>query len=203
LLLAGCLLVVTTHAQVQTTFDGCTDHSGQAVSSQLDPGLPAVVGTSLDSGRPVIHYNPGQLPELAPAARLFLFADECARHSLGLPPVGPLTLAQAGAADCAAVEMLARSHLVADEAALHGIEAELAATDPQWQRLPGPPRQFQLVACYRGWRGRIHLGPTTEQPAKNACVHACGDKLWQCQNGHLSDQGACMETYRACSGLCE
>lgn len=74
-------------AQV-TTYEGREDASGRPVASEIDTTLPAVAASRIEQGQPVIRYNPQALPQLKPDTRLFFFAHECARHTLGQATTG-------------------------------------------------------------------------------------------------------------------
>jgi len=183
-------------------FDGCTDASGRPVPAVVATGQAEFVASRTNAGRAELHYNPDALPRRKDATRAFLFAQACARHNLGLPPSNP-TPEQARRADCWGLATLMRSQLVADEAGVAAIQADLGLSDEEWARLPGPRRTFNLAACYReALRLPSSAPPSASQSALNACLHACGDKLFRCQGGALSSGGACMSAFDACEAAC-
>jgi len=184
-------------AQETISYHGCTDARGRPVLSVADPASPVVAGTHVEAGRQVIRYNPQLLPELSPAARLFFFAHECARHNLALPLDRPLTVAQAQRADCWGLESLLRAGLINGSAEVAALQAALRLTPEQWARLPGPPRDFDLPACLARSAARLRLAaPLPAQHAWNACVRACGDTLFACR---ATD---CDDHYQSCVAGC-
>ena len=130
-------------------YTGCTDAKGQAVAVLEDPKARRVFETRLVGGVPVIVHNPQLLPDLWPAARLFLFAHECARIQAGYLPPAPQTVAQDRSLDCQAVEWLVRNGRVrADdigliEKALNGLRRS------DWRYVAEEPRRVEVAACYR------------------------------------------------------
>lgn len=93
--LGGMLLLpFATSAQAQITFDGCVDRAGGAVHAVLDTALVSAFETRVESGHPVIRYNPDALPRMQPPTRLFFFAHECARINLGFAPLAARMLAE-------------------------------------------------------------------------------------------------------------
>lgn len=200
-LFAACLVIATLPALAEDliTFDACTDMHGKAVPTISDTSQPELVLSRVEDGKPVIRYNPKALPQLLPETRRFLYAHECARHYLGLPLQGELTLAQAQRADCEAVATLVRSRLLASAADASGIERELMVSDDDWKLLPGPKRSFELTQC-KATNTRGSLALPTEKTASdkwNACVQGCGARLYAC--GRTS---SCQQAYDACSARC-
>ncbi len=199
-------LLVASAALAQQTpslvFDGCTDAAGRPVVAIADAGQAEFVVSRSNAGRAELHYNANALPRRKDATRAFLFAQACARHNLGLPAAGA-TPQQARQADCWGLATLMRSQLVSDDAGVAAIQADLDLSAEEWARLPGPPRSFNLAACYReALRLPSSAPPSAGQSALNACLHACGDKLFHCQGGALSGGGACMDAFDACEAAC-
>lgn len=192
-------------AQVQTTYGGCTDASGNAVQSILDPGLDATFATRVEGGRAVIRYNPDVLPRLQPLTRLFLYASECARLNLGMPPVGPRVPDEARRADCWGLTTLVRSRLVGEDD-IAAIQADLTFLQDEWRRVPGPVRGFDLPACHVASAARPSLAsPPPGQDDWNTCTRTCGDALYACQKGECRGPACepCMARYESCVSLCE
>jgi len=162
-------------------YTGCTDAKGQAVAVLEDPKARRVFETRLVGGVPVIVHNPQLLPDLWPAARLFLFAHECARIQAGYLPPAPQTVAQDRSLDCQAVEWLVRNGRVRATTSVSSRRrstACAAATGATW---PRSRAGWKWAACYR----RI-----VESLAKNAegtkrdwsrCVEVCGDQMVDCR----------------------
>lgn len=186
-------------AQTLPTYDGCVAADGTPVRAVLDSGQAAVVATRHDTGRAVIAYNPQVLPRLAPPARLFLFAHECARHHLGLDTTREADPGEARRADCEAVAMLERSGL-ADPGRRDTLEAQLQLAPEEWRYVPGPRREFALRSC--GADVQPLLGRAT--PQWNACVRACGEPLRECRQACRGDAcEACETRYGHCTSLCD
>lgn len=208
MVLVACLglsLSGSVPARAQTTYDGCVDAAGHAVRSILDPGLDAMFATRVEEGRAVIRYNPDALPRVQPLTRLFLYASECARLNLGMPPEGPRTDRDARRADCWGLTTLVRSGLV-EEADIVSIQADLTFLGEEWRRVPGPIRGFDLPACHREAAGRPSLAsPPPGQDDWNTCTRTCGDTLFACQRQMCRGPECepCMARYEACVSLCE
>lgn len=208
MVLVACLglsLSGSVPAQVQTTYDGCVDASGNAVRSILDPGLDATFATRVEEGRAVIRYNPDVLPRIQPLTRLFLYASECARLNLGMAPAGPRADVDARRADCWGLTTLVRSGLVG-EADIASIQSDLNFLGEEWRRIPGPVRSFDLPACYREIVDRPSLAsPSAGQDDWNTCTRACGDTLFACQKNVCRGPACepCVARYEACVSLCE
>ena len=202
--LLGLLLPLSAYAQqpLSMTFDGCVDARGQEVKARPSPGQAGFVATRFDHGRAALHYNPDALPRRKELTRLFLFSQACARHNLGIAASG-ISVAEAKRADCWGLATLMRSRLVADQAAVAAIQADLNLSADEWARLPGPPRNFDLGSCYRqALRLPSSAPPSAGQSDINACLHDCGDRLFKCQGGALSAGGPCMSRFEVCSAEC-
>ncbi len=186
------LVLVAPIASAQDlTFRGCTDGAGRAVPSRLDEESPVLVTTVVDKGRFTIIYNPRALPGVSDAVRAFLYAHECARHNLG--SVRELrNVENAGAADCWGLTTLQRSGLLRKPGDVAKLQSELAFTASQWQRIPGPVRDFELAQCPQRATQRA-----PSNPGWNRCVHACGDRLFRC-----GQSNSCMQTYNRCESAC-
>lgn len=187
-------------------FDGCVDARGRLVVTTVDYDLPLLALAAMEKGRAVVRYNPAQLPGLAPRARLFFFAHECARLAAG-QTLAERSIGRARQADCQALATLQRSgELTAGEAA-RALEAELAVGEADWAVLPGPARAVDLAACARP-PGALRLPdsapPSTAQSRLNRCVQGCGDRLWQCQNRCRDEscRGQCLAAYGSCESAC-
>lgn len=163
----------------------------------------------MENGTAVVRYNPGQLPGLAPRARLFLFAHECtrlaARQTLGDRSIGPARRR----ADCLALATLQRSgELAAADQALRSFAVELAVAEVDWTVLPGPPRTVDLAACAQP-NGDLHLpdgaAPSAVHARMDLCVQGCGDRLWRCRNPCRDDpcRERCLAGYGACDSTCD
>lgn len=204
LLLSLCLAcgLAVAADEGEPIYGGCVDAAGAGVPALADPGLPAVVATSVEAGRAVIRYNPEVLPRLRAETRLFLFAQACARLNLGHPAQGELDAAAARRADCAAVATLRRSGF-AEPGTIAAIEADLQLTDEEWTRVPGPRRAVELAGCQG--RGNLLLpdAGAAGRPAWNACVRACAAPLYQCQ-ARCAAAGCpdCEAAYERCQRAC-
>jgi hypothetical protein len=174
------------------------------VSSIRDTTIASVAEGRGEGGVPVIRYNPNLLPQLLPASRLFLFAQVCAGIHLGHAPGQMLTLAQSREADCRALGTLLRSGLVKPNE-VEAMEANLAFSSQDWARVPGPAREFQLLACLHEIAGRPSLTtPAAGQVFWNRCVHSCGDALLTCRKACSGGAcTACQERYEGCSAMCD
>lgn len=209
LLLCWLLLFTAAQAGAQSrmVFDGCVDARGAAVRSVPDPALAVAFTTRVEHGANVIRYNATVPPGLSERARLFFYAHECARLGLGLAADALRTVGDAWRADCRALDTLTRSGLVRPQD-LAVLQADLALPDAMWDALPGPQREIDLAACARAAPSRgLALPPrgAAEQSRWNACVHACGDVLLQCQRrtcGGL-DCPACLPANDACVAACD
>lgn len=206
-LLLALLFAMTTgaaFAEVETTYQGCVDAEGRSVPSIRDTTIAMVAQGRVEGGTSVIRYNPGVLPQLLPASRLFLFAHVCAGINLGHSPEQILTKAQSREADCHALGTLVRSALVKPHE-VEAIEANLAFSSQDWQKVPGPAREFQLLACLHEIAGRPSLTtPAAGQVFWNRCVHTCGDALLTCRNACSGTScNACQERYEGCSAMCD
>ncbi len=201
-----CLFVVSLAAQAQQTptlvFEGCADARGGPIPAVAEVGQAAFVETRQGSRGVELHYNADALPRRKDLTRAFLFAQACARHNLGMAPVG-LSVTDARKADCWGLSTLMRSQLVTDETGVAAIQADLDLSAEEWGRLPGPARVFDLGACYReALRLPSSAPPSANQRDLNACLHACGDRLFHCQGGSLSASGACMQQFESCEAAC-
>jgi len=204
-LIALCVLAPGVQAQ-QTepslVFEGCADARGAPVPAVADTGQAAFVESRQAAAGAALYYTPEALPKRKDLTRAFLFAQACARHNLGLAASG-LSLDDARKADCWGLATLLRSQLVGDEAGVAAIQADLDLSPEEWARLPGPPRAFNLAACYReALRLPSSAPPSARQENLNACLHACGDRLFHCQGGALSSSGACMNAFESCEAAC-
>jgi len=196
-------LVVASGLVQAQTFDGCVDAQGRAVPSMADDLLPGVAQAAMEDGHAVLRYSAAALPRLSPTARMFFFAHECGRLALGHSVGAARTADTARQADCWALVALQGSNLLAGEVALRELQSELRFTDAEWLLLPGPKREFHLDACTVRGALRMPGGalPSEARLRADRCVHACGDRLWQCQN-RCRDAG-CRGGCESAFGLCE
>lgn len=191
-------------AETEMTYQGCVDAEGRSVPSIRDTTIASVAQGRVEGGVPVIRYNPSVLPQLLPARRLFLFAHVCAGVNLGHAPGQVLTMAQSREADCHALGTLLRSGLLKPDE-VEAIEANLVFSSPDWAMVPGPAREFQLLACLHEIAGRPSLTtPAAGQIYWNRCVHTCGDALLKCRKACSGTScNACQEHYEGCSAMCD
>lgn len=206
LLLAGLGLAVLSGvpaAQAQTVqFESCGEAGGASVAGQADESLPVVARAERAAGVPLVRYNPRLLPGLGLRARLFLFAHECARHVLGEPLDGRREHGAARRADCWALAALQAAGQVAGPADVTRLDAELALSEGDWARVTGPVRDFRFDGCRAGALRLPSAGPAAAaQQVLDRCIHACGDRLWQCQN--RCTNGGCRSACEAEFGRCE
>jgi hypothetical protein len=184
------------------TFESCVDGMGKALPAAEDTQQNMLVRTVADNGQATLRYNPGVLPRLTFAARLFLYSHECARHGLG-GSGRMISLARARLADCMAANTLVGSEAVKRED-LPALQAELAFSEAEWQLLPGPMRDIDITHCRPTGGGALRLPvdtpPTDKQVGWNNCVRACADKLWACQK--RGSDSACLETHGQCKAAC-
>jgi hypothetical protein len=211
-LAAGSLIAVaglplTAQAEeASETYSGCVDAQGRPVPALPDPALtrPALAGMA--DGAPVIRHNASVLPRLTPAARLFLYAHECALHALALPLAEPRRAQSARHADCWALAALQGSGALAGDRAAAELQGELAFGEGEWPLLPGPRRTIDLGACASGGGVRLPgaATPAPERIRANRCVHACGERLWQCQKrcGGADCRAPCEAEYDRCEAGC-
>lgn len=188
------------------TLDGCKDSRGRNVTSETDYRLETLATARIEAEQPVIRYNPQVLPQLKSKTRLFLYARECAHHALGHPLDDARPTAMERRADCWAVETLMRSELLKGEADVTDIRVDLVRSPQEWSQLPGPPRTFELEACYRSSLKLPRAIPASpNQPAWNACVRICAEHLLQCQRGCRGEgcSAGCDGRYGDCSTACE
>lgn len=205
-LVAVATLSQTTLANDTVTFDSCTDVTGHTVVAEADDSVPILVTTTYQARQPTIRYNPALLPNLPATARQFFYAYECARHALGDAGKAPQPLARVRQADCVGLNTLLKSGLLVREQ-VAALQESLNFTAAEWTLLPGPPRSFNLAAC-RTSTGALRL-PTESQPSVrqtelNACLRACADRLWRCQNacrGNACEQD-CLTTHQQCEAPC-
>lgn len=190
---------------VSFSFAGCVDSRERPVASRPDADLPVLLETRLIEGNRVIFYNPSLLPQLLPETRAFLYAHECARTRLGLSIDLARSLADAERADCWAANTLLRSKLIKNAAGLTAIETDLSlASEEDWAKLPGPARELHLAACVggkpatRGAQGNVlDVNVAPASPAWNACVLACGNRLFACGRG-----ASCQASFDQCKAAC-
>lgn len=203
--IAGALLIpfiAVAQTAPSLSFDGCVDRQGRAVPATADPQQSAFVETRLADGGAELRYNPDALPQRKDLTRLFLFSQACARINLGIDPA-TASIDEARRADCWGLTSLLRSKLVEGDAQVAAIQGDLDLSADEWARLPGPPRSFALAACYReAIRLPADGPPSASQASLNACLHACGDRLYRCQGGALSSGGACMGEFERCEAGC-
>jgi hypothetical protein len=185
------------------TFESCIDGKGKALPAEADYQQAALVRTITEQGQPAIRYNPGVLPRLTFAARLFLYSHECARHGMG-DSGKMISLARARLADCMAANTLLGSEAIKRED-LPALQAELSFSEAEWQLLPGPMRNIDITHCRPTGGGALRLPvdtpPTDKQVGWNNCVRACADKLWSCQQRGGGDS-ACLEAHGQCKAGC-
>lgn len=206
-LVATLLLLCSglTGAAEVTTFETCLDGRGGVLSAVADTRQPTLVRTVTEHGRAVIRYNPELLPNLTLPARLFFYAHQCARQGLGETDA-TISVARARQVDCIGLNTLLAGELLKHED-LPALQAALSFTEAEWERLPGPPRAFDLSNCRARERGVLHLPspdqPTAQQTAWNNCVRACADRLWACQKqcgGNACD--SCLAVNSQCKAAC-
>lgn len=194
-------------AAADVVLDGCTDARGRAVASVEDPDLPVVALAMPEDGQATVHYNRDVLPDLPAQARVFLAARECARIALGHPLERAPTKALARGEDCWALSAMRASGMLPDEIAVTALQAELQLSDADWKAVSGPQRRVDFAGCSRR-DGALRLPaggpPTPAREAHNHCVHACGDRLWQCQQACGGDacRSACEQTFNHCEAGC-
>ena len=182
-------LALPAMAQDLTLRNG-TDPNGRVVPSRMNLDIPVVVATQIGRGDPSIVFNPRILPDLSEAARAFLYAHECARHSLGFAREAR-TAERAQQADCAGLAALQRSGMLSGADAVGSLQSALVFSPEQWRKVPGPARGFALANC---------ASPQTmpaSDPGWNRCVHRCGDRLFKCGRSN-----ACLQTYDRCEAAC-
>lgn len=176
-------------------FAGCDSH-GKSIPAHPDSGLPILVSTIAGEGDLQIRYNPEILPRLSAKARLFFYAQQCAR--LGLDNAA----SSARRADCVALNTLLDSEQL-KYGELPALQAELRFTPEEWTLLPGPPRTIDLSNCRASSGDVLRLPLTREasprQDAWNNCVRACADRLWHCQK---STGDNCQVAYDQCRSNC-
>lgn len=188
-------------------FDGCVDARGRQVPTTIDDNLPRLALAMIENGRPLVRYNPAQLPDLSPRARLFFFAHECGRLALRQALDAEPTIDRARQADCWALATLQRSGELEGDRALHELAAELVVVETDWPALPGPRRSIDLAACSRpvgGLRLPDSAPPSEAQSRIDRCVQSCGDRLWHCQKrcGGESCRSQCLGGYGTCEAAC-
>jgi hypothetical protein len=192
----------------EVALDSCTDAQGRAVASVEDADLPVVAQALRLDGQAAVHRNPAMLPRLPDQARVFLAARECARIALGHPLERAPTPALARGEDCWALAAMRASGMLPDEIAVTALQAELQLSDADWKAVSGPKRRVDFAACSRR-DGALRLPaggpPTAAQEAHNHCTHACGDRLWQCQQacGGGDCRGGCEQTFDRCEAGCK
>jgi hypothetical protein len=186
-------------------FDSCLDVQGGTVTAVADREQAMLVRSDSRQGQPAIRYNPDVLPGLGSAARLFFYAHQCAR--LGLPAGTAESAAEiARQADCLGLGALLGGKLLQRED-VPALQAALTFSDAEWAVLPGPPRSFDLASCRVSGGGVLQLPlarqPSARQTAWNNCIHACGDRLWNCQKrcGH-ADCASCLSAFSLCKSGC-
>jgi hypothetical protein len=186
--------------------EGCFDASGRSVISVDTPDLPVLAKAAIEGGEPVLRVNTSVIAGLSPRAQLFFYAHECARHALGHPLSAAPTLERARRADCWALATLRGSGALDEPGAVQALEAELRFSAEQWRLLPGPVREVELTGCRAGSVLRLPAGgpPTPALESSNRCIHACGDRLWQCQNrcAEAGCRGRCEAVYDDCEARC-
>lgn len=196
---AVALLLMSVPALAAVIPETCTDGQGHNIAIEANYAQDQLVRTELRRKLPVIRYNPRVLPEMAPGTRLFFVAQACAQTSSAMDPP---THAQAYRADCVAYRMLKSNGLMSD-AELADLARQLVFTSMEWQKLPGPPRGFDFTNCEAAGnvlRLPLATPPSAAQANWNACAHACGDRLWHCQQGGAHD--TCLGSYDSCLKGC-
>lgn len=203
----AALLLALGTAQGQSEIQGgCVDAQGRAVRSVEDMLLQVPAWAAIEGGEPVLRYNTAAIPRLSVRARLFFQGHECARHALGQAVDAPPTLEGARRADCWALAALWGADAFDAGGEGSALQAELTFSAEEWRRLPGPPRTIDLDACRQRGVLRLPAGglPSAAQHSSNRCVHACADRLWQCQK-HCRDgacRGQCEAAYDHCEVRC-
>lgn len=183
-------------AEGTTTFESCTDASGRTLPVVEDSSLPTLVATIRDKTGASIHYNPAVLPRLKPATRLFFFAHECARNSLGDSGKAALSVERSQRADCLGLATLLDGGLLKREE-LAGLQADLSFSETEWAQLPGLPRSFDLAACHPREVVKLPVAtpPSAGQAAWDKCVRGCAGPLLSCGD-------RCLDTYKQCVAGC-
>lgn len=184
-------------------FESCVDSRGRLLKAISDTQQAMLVRAVVETEEASIRYNPERLSRLSPQARLFLYAQECARVG---DAAGSPSLESARLADCKGVSALLASGAVKRKD-LPALQAELSFTAEEWALLTGPQRTFELGSCLER-RGNVltipRTAPTAQQAGRNDCVRACGDRLWSCQKQSCSgaDCPSCWRAYDTCQAAC-
>lgn len=186
-------------------FESCGEAGGASIAGIVDDTLAAVARAGVEGGVAVVRYNPRALPALAPRARLFFFAHECARHVLGEPLDARRSAEAVRRADCWALAALQSAGRIGGPADVSRLAGELAVAEADWSRLGGPARDFRFETCRSGaLRLPATAPPSPERRAADRCVHVCGDGLWRCQKRCPggSCAAACQAAFDACEAGC-
>jgi hypothetical protein len=198
------LVAGSAFATEETVFESCVDGRGNTLPAVADDQQSPLVRLVTDQGAATLHYNPGVLPRLTFAARLFFYTHQCARHGIGDGGKG-MSAARARLADCMGLNTLLASDVIKRED-VPALQAELSFSEEEWNLLPGPPRAFDLTHCRPTGGGALRM-PTTDLPSErqvgwNSCERACADRLWTCQKGCGGECNRCMEAHRECRAGC-
>ncbi len=187
------------------SFESCGEAGGRSIAGVADETLAVVAQAALAGGEPVVRYNPRLLPGLSPRARLFLFAEACARHVLGQELEGRRTHDAARRADCWALSALKAAGQISSADDASRLSAELDLSEDDWRRIAGPPRSFRFDQCRDGvFRLPDSAAPGEAQRALDRCTHRCGDRLWQCQQRCRGESctAHCEAQFERCEGGC-
>lgn len=187
---------------VSFSFNGCTDGMKRPVASKADPALPQLVDVILVEGNRVIVYNPSMMPQLLAETRAFFYAHACAITRLGLPIDRERSAEQIKRADCWAFETLQRSGLLKDASSLEAINTDLEISPEAWPLLPGPVRQLDAASCApqpgKAPSRALKLDAPNASPQWNACVQACGNRLYSCGRS-----ASCQSAFDQCRASCK
>lgn len=133
-------------AAAQITYEGCRDMYGMPVASIMNAGINDVAIATVQSGRPVIFYNPNVLMQLPPIVRRFFYAHECGHHRLGHLLRGPASVHMEQEADCWGAHALRAQGV--SPAEFNVIAQAMSRLGPgDWTHLPGPNRAINLGRC--------------------------------------------------------
>lgn len=143
------LVVVSTKAYGQVTYEGCQDFRGQPVASVLDYSINDVAIARIEGGQAVIRYNPNVLAQMTDPTKRFFYVHECAHHALQHTIQAP-SLQNERAADCWAIQTM-RNQIGLSVNSLRAIQTDISRLGRgDWTHLPGPYRAIDFEACLNG-----------------------------------------------------
>ena len=163
-------LAASSHAQTPTTIS-CIDARGRVVRAvQITNGVLAKATTD-EGGQPIIQYDARRVDGISPQLQLFVYAHECAHHTLGHDTTGSFTEAQEHNADCRGVDMLTRrlGFTSNDVMLLQGRMLELGSDTVR--RLPWRTRAYDLEGCLPEVISRREASRPKEMTATDCVVH--------------------------------